>query len=103
MDLEISKISSGIYTQKRIDHTKQSTTDALKTSSKRLIQKTTEATCDLTDNKVANRITKFSRSSPQINSETITNEHDKKYLNKDIYLQKENRKLLMILEYTVII
>ena len=77
MDLEISKNLSGIYTQTRIEHTKQSTTYALKTSPKRVIQKATEATGDLIGNKLANRITKFSRSSQHFNSETIAIEHDK--------------------------
>ena len=30
------------------------------------------------------------------NSETITNELDKKYLKRDMYLQKKDRKALMI-------
>ena len=30
------------------------------------------------------------------NSETITNELDKKYLKRDMYLQKKDRKTLMI-------
>ena len=36
-----------------------------------------EVTGDLIGDKIANRITKNSRISPQNNSETITNEHDK--------------------------
>ena len=40
-------------------------------------QKTAEATSDLIGNKIANKITKVSRSSPQINLENITNEHNK--------------------------
>ena len=40
-------------------------------------QETAEATGDLIGNKIANKITKASISSPQNNSETITNEHDK--------------------------
>ena len=40
-------------------------------------QNTAEAVGDLIVNKIANEITKVSRSSPQNNSETITNEHDK--------------------------
>ena len=43
-----------------------------------MIQKTAEATGDLIGNKIANRITKVSESSQQDNSETVTNEHDKK-------------------------
>ena len=35
----------------------------------------------MTDNKIANKITKVSRSSPQNNSETITDEHDKEIPN----------------------
>ena len=52
-----SKNLSGKYSpgmlamrQKLLDHVKQSATDALKTSSKRVIQKTAEATGDLIDN-----------------------------------------------------
>ena len=46
----ISKNLSGKYCQ-NIDHTKQSTTDALK-ASKRVIQKTADATGDLIGNKI---------------------------------------------------
>ena len=49
--------------QKLLDHAKQSATDALKTSSKRVIQKTAEATGDLIGNKIANIITKVSKNS----------------------------------------
>ena len=93
----ISKNLSRIYSQKLLDYTKQSAIDALKTSSKRVIKKTAEAIGDLIDNKIANRITKVSKSSPQNNSETITNEHDKKIpKERYIYLQKKDRKILMI-------
>ena len=44
----INKIISGNYNQKLLDHTKQSASDALKTTVKKLIQKTPEATGDLT-------------------------------------------------------
>ena len=44
----INKIISGNYNQKLLDHTKQSASDALKTTFKKLIQKTPEATGDLT-------------------------------------------------------
>ena len=52
-------------------------------------QKTAEASGDLIGNEIANKIMKGSRSSPQNNSETITNGHDNG--TKDIYLQKENK------------
>ena len=48
--------------------------------SKRVIQKTAEATGDLIGNKTANKITKLSKKSQQYNSEIVTNEHDKEIL-----------------------
>ena len=51
------------YGQKLLDKTKKSTTDAIKTASKRAIQKIAEANCDLTDNKIADKITSVSNNS----------------------------------------
>ena len=48
---DLRKSSSSKYSQEFVDHAKQSATDILKTASKRAIQKTTEATGDLMDNK----------------------------------------------------
>ena len=69
-------------------------------------QKTAEATGDLIDNKIANavrsktlairvnfydsKIAKGSRSSPQDNSKTIINEHDKDII-KERYISPEER------------
>ena len=80
----------------RARKTKQSTTDALKTTSKNAVQKTAEAVGDLIDNKIANRITKVSGSSPQNNSETIKNQHDKEMPKERYISPKKDRKLLMI-------
>ena len=71
-----SKNLSGKWGKKLLDHAKQSATDAIKTSSKRVVQKKAEATGDLIGNKIANRIAKASKKSQQNNSETVTNEHD---------------------------
>ena len=51
-----SKYSPVVLTvhQKRLHHPKQSTTEVLKTASKRAIQKTAEATGDLIGNKICN-------------------------------------------------
>ena len=87
----ISKNVSGKYSQKLLDRIKQSATDALKMSSKRVIQKTTETTGDLIDSKIANTITKIHKISPQNNSETSQMNLIKKCLKKDIYLQKKDR------------
>ena len=72
----VSKKFSGKYSHNLLDPAKQYSTDSLKTISKRVIQKTAEATSDLICNKIANTITKVSRSLPQNNSETVTNEYN---------------------------
>ena len=47
------KSLSNKYGQKCLDSAKKSTTDVIKTASKRAIQKTAEGTGDLTGNKIA--------------------------------------------------
>ena len=66
----ISKILNSKYSQNVLDHAKQSATDGSETSSKRVIQKTAEATNDLIRNKNADKITRVSQTSPKNNSET---------------------------------
>ena len=56
--VKISKNLSDKYSKKLLDHAKQSVTDVPKTSTKRVIQKTAEATGNLIGNKMASRITK---------------------------------------------
>ena len=73
---------------RNLNQVKQSTTDALKTTSKQVIQKTAEATGDLIGIKTADKITKIWRSSPKNNSETITNEYDKE-IPKERYISPE--------------
>ena len=87
----ISKNLSDNYSQKPLYYAKQSVTDALKTTSKKVIQKTAESTDDLTVNKIANRIMEVSRRSLQNNSETITNELDKE-IPKERYICPEERQ-----------
>ena len=48
----ISKTLRGKHSQKLLDHAEKSVTDALKTSSKRVIQKTAEVTGDLMETKL---------------------------------------------------
>ena len=52
----MGKSLSNKYSQKLLDSAKKSTTDAIKTTSKRAIQKTAEAIDDLIVNKIANKI-----------------------------------------------
>ena len=81
------------YSQKRLNQAKQSVTDALKTSYKRVIQKTVEATDDLFDHKIPKRASKVSKNSPQNNSKTVINEHDQEIPKKR---RRKDKKLLMI-------
>ena len=93
----IRKNLSGKYSQKPLDHVKISATDANKTTSKTVIQKTAEAICNLIGNKIVNRITKVSNNSQQNNSETITNENNKEIpKERYIYLTEKDRELLVI-------
>ena len=76
----ISKNLSGKYSHKPLDHAKELATDALEATSKKVILKIAEAAGDMICNKITDRITKASRSSPQNKSETITNEHEERYI-----------------------
>ena len=93
--LLLSQSLIGKYNQKHFGHAKQSATDALKTSSKRFIQKTAEGTSDLVGNKIANKITKFQKIHDKIFQKQLKMSMIKKTLNKDIYLQMKCKKLLM--------
>ena len=81
---------------------KKSAADALKTSSKRVIQKTAEANGGLIGNKIVDavaksyndRITKVSKIHNRI-IQKLQMSKIKKYLKKDTYLQKKENKLLM--------
>ena len=59
----ISKNLSCKYSQKLLGHAEKSATDAVKTNSKKVIQKTSEATVDLIGNKITDRIKEVSKNS----------------------------------------
>ena len=61
----IGKKLANKYGQERFDDAKKSTTDAIKTASKRAVQKTAVATGDLIGNKIADKITSVSKKSPK--------------------------------------
>ena len=67
----IGRSLSNKYAQKFVDTAKKSATDALKTASRRAIQKTAEATGDLLGNKIADRITSCSKISRLLNRVAI--------------------------------
>ena len=74
IDKNMTKSLSDKYSQKLLDHAKQSATDAFKTASKRAFQK------------IYNKIIRKQSQMSII----------KKYLKKDIYLQNEEKEILMI-------
>ena len=60
-DKNMGKNLSNKYGKKLLDSAKKSTTDAIKTASKRAIQKTAEATGDLIGKTIADKITNASK------------------------------------------
>ena len=70
----LSRNLSSKYSQKVLDHAKQSDRDTLETPSKRVIQKRAEATGDLIGNKITDKITSVPRTLSQNNSEVVRNE-----------------------------
>ena len=93
----IDKNLSNKYGQKLLDSTNKSTVDAMKTASKRAIQKTAVATGDLIGNKIADKITSVSKKPPTelhaTHSKELQND-EMKASKKDTYLQKRGSKLL---------
>ena len=85
---KISKNLSGKYSQNFLIILNNYT---LRTTSKRVIQKTAEVTGDLIGNKVPNRITKAPKKSQQNKSETFTNDNDKETL-KERYISPGERQ-----------
>ena len=98
----MSKSLSSKYSQKLLDHAKQTATDALKATSKTVVQKTAESAGDLIGNRIAVNITKSLKGlhhrivERQLKMKQKILELIEKYQKKDIYLQKKDRKLLMI-------
>ena len=57
----MGKNLSNTYDQKRLNSAKKSTTDAIKTASKRAVQKIAEATGELIGNEIADTIASVSK------------------------------------------
>ena len=68
-----------------------STTDAIKTASKRAIQKTTEATGDLIGNKIADKTTSVSKKSAKDLQHNETEEDVERPIHKERYISPEER------------
>ena len=65
----MGKSLSSKYGQRLLDIAKKSTTDAIKTASKRAIKKTAEATGDLIGKRIADKITSISKKSSSNNND----------------------------------
>ena len=81
---------SNKYGQKLLDSAKKSTTDAIKTASKRAIKKTAEGTGDLIGNKIADK--SVSKKKPA--KELLNNNDEDVEIIRNNYLQKKGNKLL---------
>ena len=79
----VSQNLSSKYSQKLLGHAKQFITDALKTIFRKSNSKTAETTGDLIRYKIANKITKASRASPQ-DSEIVESETKNTGFDRDI-------------------
>ena len=95
----MGKNLSNKYGQKLLYSAKKSTTDAIKTVSKRAIQKTAEATGDLIGNKTADKTTSVST---ELHSKKSSSENSKKsYSDDEIeapkkrYISPEERRQIM--------
>ena len=92
----LGKSLSNKYGQKPLDSAKKSTAAAIKTASKRAIQKTAEATGDLIGNKTDDKITSALKKKPAMELHNNDETEDVKLTThkKDTYLQKKENKLL---------
>ena len=82
----LGKSLSNKYGQKLLDSAIKSTADAIKTASKRAIQKTTEATIDLIGNEISDKITSVSKNKPNNNNnneDVELTKHKKKYISPE--------------------
>ena len=88
---------SNKYGQKLLNSTKQSTTDAIKTASKREIQKAAEATGGLIDNKIADKITSVSKkkSTQELNNNDEAEEDKEVTTHKKRYISQEERQQII--------
>ena len=86
----VGKDLSNKYGQKLLDSTKKSTTDAIKTASKRAIQKTAEATGDLIGNK-----TSALKTSVKALQNNETEEDIERATPKKRYISPEERKQII--------
>ena len=92
----MGKSLSNRYGQKTLDSAKISTTDVIKTASKRENKKTAEATGDLIGNKIADKIISVSKNSNNNNNNNNNNNEDVKLATyKKRYISPEERQKII--------
>ena len=91
----MGKSLSNKYGQKLPDSAKKCTTDALKTASKRAIQKTAEAAGDLICNKIADKITSVSKKPAKESPNDETEEDVEIASPKKRYISPQERKQII--------
>ena len=93
----IGKSLSNKYGQKPLDSAKKSTTDAIKTASKRAIEKTAEATGDLFGNKIADKITSVLKKPSNNNNGNNNNNNEDLEItaHKKRYISPEERQQII--------
>ena len=91
----MGKSLSNKYGQKRFDSAKKSTTDAIKTTSKKAIQKTEEATGDLIGNKIADKIISVSKKPAKELANDETEEDLERATIKKRYISPEERQQII--------
>ena len=90
---DMGKNLSNKYGQKLLDSAKKFTMDAIKTASKRAIQKIVEATSDLIGNKIADKITSASKKSSAHSQNDDANSEIKEP--KERYISPEERQQII--------
>ena len=92
----MGKNSSNKYGQKLLDNAKKSTTDAIKSASKRAIQKAEEGNGDLIGNKIADKITSVSKkkSTKELPNDK-TEEDVERVTTKKRYISPEERQQII--------
>ena len=79
---------------KLLDSAKKSTTDAIKTVSKKVIQKTAEATGDLAGNKIADKITSVSKKSNNNNNNNNNDINNNNNNNEDAEINAHKKRYI---------
>ena len=90
----MGKNLSNKYSQKLLDSAKKSTTDAIKTVSKRAIQKIAEAIGDKLGNKIADKITRVSKKSSAKHSNKSHSEDELEVPKKKLVSPEERQQII---------